>query len=58
MDSKKLQKEIQVLKALFDKQRRVRSTGKIITPADYETEELTRMIDLIESLECKVRAMK
>lgn len=47
----KLHHDIEVLKVLLERQKKVRTYGNITTPAEYEQAELERMIRNIQILE-------
>ena len=48
---KRIQHDIEVLKVLLDRQKKVRTHGNIMTPTEYENAELERMKKNIELLE-------
>ncbi len=54
---KRLQHDIDVLKILLERQRKVRTYGNIMTPPEYEQAELERMIQNIQILEGQISEM-
>lgn len=56
-NNKRLQHDIDVLKVLLDRQRKVRTHGNIMTPTEYENLELDRMKQNIEALEMQISEM-
>lgn len=54
---KSIQHDIEVLKVLLDRQKKIRSQGNIMTPTEYENAELERMKKNIEILELQINDM-
>lgn len=57
LNHKRLQHDIDVLKVLLERQKKVRTHGNIMTPTEYESAELDRMRCNIEALEQQISEM-
>ena len=57
LNYKRLQHDIDVLKVLLERQKKVRTHGNIMTPTEYENLELERMKRNIEALEQQISEM-